>query len=89
MENHFSDKYVTTLTIPAGYKVKSLPMNNVFDTDFMHYAIEYKQLGNTIVMTLNFDLQFMLLQPDRFEAWNNFIKIKKSALAESVVLIKQ
>jgi hypothetical protein len=55
----------------------------------MHYAIEYKQLGNTIVMTLNFDLQFLLLQPDRFEEWNNFIKIKKSALAESVVLIKQ
>lgn len=89
MENHFSDKYVTTLTIPDGYKVKSLPMNKVFDADFMHYAIEYKQLGNTIVMTLNFDLQFLLLQPDRFEEWNNFIKIKKSALAESVVLIKQ
>jgi hypothetical protein len=89
MENHFSDTYVTTLTIPVGYKLKSLPKNNLFDTDFVHYSIDYKQTGNTIVMTLTFDLTFLLLAPERFEEWNNFIKTKKAALAESVVLIKQ
>lgn len=89
MENHFSDTYVTTLAIPAGYQLKSLPKNNAFTSDFVNYSIDYKQQGKSIVMTLHFELNFLLLQPERFEEWNNFIKTKKAALAESVVLIKQ
>jgi hypothetical protein len=89
MDHKLHDKYIVVLEIPEGYKVKSLPKNSRYHTDFMDYSMEYTQQGNTITMTLHFELDFILLPPARFAEWNEFIKIKKAAAAETVVLIKK
>lgn len=89
MISHFDDKYVTTLDIPEGYACKSLPKNRNVTSEHFGYSVTYEQINNQVICTLRFYTEFLLLDKSEFENWNKFIKDKKAALSESVVLIKK
>ncbi len=88
MENKSHDSYTVVLDIPQGYKVKSIPKNTSYSTDFMAYSVTYTQEGNRITMNLQFKIDFLILYPEQFAQWNEFIRIKKASVGEAVVLIK-
>jgi len=88
IDSKSDDSYTVTLTIPAGYKVKSVPKNVNFTSEMINYSVNYTQLGNTVTMTLKLKLDFLLLPTTQFTAWNEFIALKKSSVNESIVLIK-
>jgi len=89
MDNKTQDSYTVILTVPDGYKVKSIPKDASYKTDLIDYTVNYKQQGKEIVMTLNLKLNFLLLEKDQFDVWNKFLAMKKSSTSESVVLVKQ
>ncbi len=87
--DHFSkDQYTVILDVPKSMRVKSLPKNAVYKSGFVNYAVNYKQIDNRVYMTLDLELTYLLLQPADFAEWNNFIKIMKKSMAETVVLEK-
>lgn len=87
LDNKSSDSWTVFLTVPDGYAVKSLPKNTRFSNDYVTYSVDYVQKGNQISMTLKMKLNFLYLYPEQFESWNEFLKIKKTSIAESVVLV--
>jgi hypothetical protein len=89
MISYFDDKYITTLEIPEGYTCKSLPKNRTITSEHFGYSVTYEQKNNQVICTLRFYTEFLLLDKSEFENWNKFIKDKKGALSESVVLIKK
>jgi len=83
-----NDIYTVILDIPQGYSVKSLPKNAKFSSGFVDFNLEYVQKGNKVYCDVKLNLKFLYLYPESFEAWNEFIKIQKSAFLETVVLKK-
>ncbi|MBI1838224.1 MAG: transglutaminase domain-containing protein [Flavobacteriia bacterium] len=89
LDNVGNDNYTVFLEIPKGYKLKSLPKNATFNSDFVDYSIEYTKVSETsIKMTVKLRLKFLLLYPESFAKWNEFAKIMKTSINETVVLQK-
>jgi len=88
LDNKSSDSYTVILKVPEGYKVKSVPKNASYTSDFLNYDLQYKQEKDRVTMTLKLKIDFLMLYPEQFPQWNDFIKVKKSSISEAVVLIK-
>lgn len=83
-----NDIYTVILDVPQGYSVKSLPKNAKFSTQFVDFNLEYAQKENKVYCDVKLNLKFLYLYPESFDAWNEFVKIQKSAFLETVVLKK-
>ncbi len=88
LDNKFNDTYFVSLEIPEGYSVKSIPKNTTFENELLKFSVNYKIVDETIEMTLNIRVDFLVLYPEKFALWNEYVKIKKQATSESVVFTK-
>lgn len=82
------DLYTVILDIPEGYSVKSIPPGKEYTSDLLTYKISYERKGKQVIMNLHMKLDFLLLYPEQFNQWNEFLKVKKSSFAEALVLVK-
>lgn len=89
LPSYSSDDYCVTLDIPEGYTVKYLPQNVTFESDIVDLYIRYEQKGNKLILNLHLNLKYLYLFPKDFDLWNQYNQVKKKALNESVILIKQ
>jgi len=78
-----------TMSIPSGYEVEYLPPNEKFDNELLGYTTEYKQSGQTISFTKTFYLNYLMMQPDQFNDWNDAVKKVSEAYKESIILKKK
>jgi hypothetical protein len=76
IEYSFKDvrKYVTLLKIPDGYKLESLPQGKAYHNKVWGFDIQYRQNGNWIILTQEFDNENLLLSNNQFELWNTVLK---------------
>lgn len=81
-----SDSYTVVLDIPKNTKVKSIPKNVSYQSDFVDFSIEYKVVNDQVISTLKFDMKFLLLEAKDFPKWNEFYKLMKKNMSETVVL---
>ncbi len=90
IEYNFRDKrkYVVVLRIPDGYQVSNLPKSKSFHNDVWGFDINYEQKGNTLVMTQQFDNDYLMLEPAQFEAWNKVLENLFPLYKESLGLAK-
>lgn len=82
-------KYVTILSIPDGYKVSYLPESKSFSNDVWGFKITYEQKSNQIVMTQSFENNHLLLQPEKFQAWNKVLENLFPLYRETISLSKK
>jgi len=82
-------EYVTILTIPDGYKVSFLPESKSFRNDVWGFDIIYEQKNNQVVMTQRFENNSLLLQPDKFQAWNKVLEHLFPLYRETISLSKK
>ncbi len=89
-KNKFKNKYVfvTTLEIPAGYKVDYIPENVSLQTDISGYKSSYKVEGNNIVYTSEYYLNKLLIPVADFETYNKVLKAQIKSNKQVVSLIK-
>ncbi len=89
LDNLSNNNYVVVLDVPSDYTVKSVPKETSYSSEFVDFNVSYKQVASKITMTLKLDLKFLLLQPESFSIWNEYVKIMKSSIVETVVLQKK
>jgi len=84
------DHETFTLTIPEDYKVTYIPENSSFKNDHFEYLIEYAQKPGKLILTQKTITNFpnLMLMPNEFQQWNQFIKGLNNAYKESVILEK-
>ncbi|HMK24869.1 MAG TPA: DUF3857 domain-containing protein [Chitinophagaceae bacterium] len=82
-------KYVTVLNIPDGYKVSYLPAGKSFHNDVWGFDITYEQKNSQVVMTQSFENNHLLLQPDKFQAWNKVLEKLFPLYKETISLSKK
>lgn len=85
----FIKKYVTIINLPAGYKVTYLPQNKSFRNDIWGFTISYRQNGNQVILTQEYDNNDLMLTSNRFQAWNkvleNLLPLYKETLSFSKI----
>lgn len=84
----FTKKYVTVLKIPDGYKVSYLPQSKSYHNEVWGFDLTYEQKGNQIIVTQQYNNDFLLLTPDKFEQWNKVLEQLLPLYKESVSLSK-
>lgn len=80
------DQYTVMLEVPSDKKVKSIPENVTYTSDFVDFSVSYVQQKDHVSMTLVIDFKFLLLYPEQFPEWNKFISVLNQATSETVVL---
>ncbi len=78
----------TELTIPAGYKVSTLPAEIKLHHPNININIAYKQKGNKLVYTKQLIINKIQLQKKDFNSWNTFMQQLTEKYKEQVVLSK-
>lgn len=87
---NMTDESTYILSIPEHYKVSFVPENSAYKNDHFEYRIEYKQENSQLICHQKLLTNFpnLLLQPDEFKQWNQFIKGLNNAYKESIILEK-
>ena len=90
MEFNFKSqrKYVTILTIPAGYKVSYLPPGKSFHNKLWGFDFKYEQKGNQVILTQELDNNNLLVTCNDFEQWNAVLDNMHPFYKETLSLLK-
>jgi hypothetical protein len=78
----------TELTIPAGYKIGTLPANLNLQNSIMDISISYKQTGNKLMYHKILKIKQTLLKKSEFALWNKQMQQLTDKYKEQVVLTK-
>jgi transglutaminase-like putative cysteine protease len=78
----------TELTIPAGYKIGTLPANLNLQNSLLDISITYKQTGDKLLYHKLLKIKQTLLKKEEFALWNKQIKELTEKYKEQVVLTK-
>jgi hypothetical protein len=78
----------TELTIPAGYRISTLPENLSLQNSALDINITYKQVGNKLVYHKLLKIKQTLLKKEEFGLWNKHMQQLTDKYKEQVVLSK-
>jgi hypothetical protein len=84
-----SATYVTILNIPEGYKVAYLPDSKSYKNEVWGFDISYRQEKNQVIMTQTFSNEHLLLEPNKFQAWNKVLENLYPLYRETISLAKK
>lgn len=81
------NKSLVSLRIPEGYKVEYIPDPIAYHTDKFSADVSFKHLeeANLIEITCNFDLNYMVIEPEEFTAWNEMVKQLNGIYTELII----
>jgi hypothetical protein len=90
IENDYKyiNRSITTLKIPEGYALKDLPQNIAGDNDNFGFKIQYDHNGEEVVVTREFYVDYLVMEPDEFESWNRIIADYAKACRKAMILSK-
>ena len=82
-------KFVTILKIPPGYKLAYLPESKKYINEVWGFNLAYEKKEDRVILIQEFDNDYMLLAPDKFQLWNQTLENLFPLYKESVNLTKQ
>lgn len=85
----YMEETTTTLQIPDDYVVEYLPENSQYENDLFGFSINYTQEEGKVTMTQKVYMDYLILEMEEFEIWNEMIKSLKENYQEVVVLKEQ
>jgi transglutaminase-like putative cysteine protease len=80
---------VIEMAIPEGYTVEYLPPDARINCPLIGCDITYQSKAGKITASKKFYLDYILLQPDQFAAWNEAVKQISETYKESIILKKK
>jgi hypothetical protein len=87
-ENDFKyiNESISVLEVPENYKVKHLPENATFSNDVFGFDITYTVIDDQVILKRQFFVDYLLLEKDKFEQWNEVIKKLSNAYRDALIL---
>lgn len=84
----FNHEVVTTLNIPEGYTLSNIPKNTINNNDLYEFSQTFVQEGETLICKQKMKLDFISLDSEYFESYDQFLQIIKQAEKQKIVLLK-
>jgi len=90
IENNYTytKKFVNVLEVPENYEIDYLPDNSSFGNAFLGFSITYSKSGKKIIQRKTIYVDYLLLEPENFDQWNEVIHRINKAYQEVLVLKK-
>ena len=82
-------KYVTLLKIPEGFKLSYLPKGKTYHNNVWGFNLNYEVKGDWVIMTQEFENDYLLMNSDQFEQWNKVLENLFPLYKESLSLTKK
>lgn len=82
-------KEVSVLQIPDGYEVDYIPSNVRQEGKSVGIDVSYQTAGQKVFMYKKFYIDFLLLNPDQFNEWNESVKRISEVYKEAIILKKK
>ncbi len=77
---------ITTLDIPTGYVASCLPPDRKFDNGDFGFEILYSVKGNQVIATKKIWINTLMITPDKFAKWNEFVVKLTEAYNDNLTL---
>jgi len=87
-EYKYTNEQNAVFHFPSKFEVEFLPENRSFENDVFGFSILYEVDGNKINVKKYFYVNYLMLDHDSFDAWNDAIK-QLSAAYRDVLILKQ
>lgn len=87
-KNQQESDLVCSFSIPPKYNVSYLPENKNFDNELASFSTKYSVNQNQIIYTHTLQIKTLLIHPEEFAAWNDFIKALDKCYKESILLTR-
>lgn len=84
----YSNESISVLELPEGVSLQYLPPDEAGESEFFSYTIKYKQVGNQVVAEKFFKVNYLTLNVDQFDSWNEIIKQYSKACRNVLILNK-
>lgn len=84
----FFQKQVTVFNIPEGYKISKLPASVNFAKEVVTLDVNYRSEGNKVIMEGMFTYDDLYKRRNKYQVWNEFIKVLDEAYSQILVLEK-
>jgi transglutaminase-like putative cysteine protease len=90
IENDYKyvNRSVTKFNLPEGYLASDLPEDTNMNTDEFGFSIHYATSDNAIVVTREFYIDYLVMHPQSFDAWNGIINEYAKACRKAIILSK-
>lgn len=85
----FVKKEVCVLDIPEGYAIDYVPKDAHFDGKNIGINVHYDVTPQKVTLNKTFYIDFLMLQPDQFQNWNESVKSVSEVYKESIILKKK
>ncbi|MEN8248069.1 MAG: transglutaminase domain-containing protein [Bacteroidota bacterium] len=91
IENNYKyiNRNIVKLALPAGYDISTLPKNVEKQDKNFGYSINYEKTKTSIVVTKEFYVNYLLMDPADFDGWNNIISEYAKASRNAIILSKK
>ncbi len=88
IENEFKyiHKNTSVLQVPNNYVVKHLPDNVSYKNEIFGFEIQYIQQEDKIILNKEIYVDYLLLDKDQFELWNEGIKKLSESYRDALIL---
>jgi hypothetical protein len=84
----YTDRQAVAFEVPEGYSVEYLPPNASFEQDDFGFSLQYRQENGRVYQNITLYINYLILQPERFEEWNKMIEKLSEAYREVLILKK-
>jgi hypothetical protein len=75
--------------IPQGYKLDYIPENFSSEQSNWGLSVRYEQRGALVILHRKYFFELLMLEPEKFAPWNQWIKQGINAARENIVLRKE
>jgi hypothetical protein len=80
--------FVTALKIPDGFKISYLPKSTKYNNKTWGFNLQYSSTNGYVYLNQEFDNDYLMLEPDRFEEWNKVLENLFPNYKETISLSK-
>lgn len=87
-EFKFKRQLVSVLAIPEGYKVNRIPEDVVHQNGLQSFNLKYTVSDDKIILTKTITSDQLMINPEKFEEWNEGIKTLSKAYRAVIILEK-
>jgi hypothetical protein len=75
-----------TIELPSGWQVSNVPAAQKQDAHVIVYTLQVENSRNTLHLTRNLSVDFLLLDPKYYGALRNFFQVVRTSDEEQIVL---
>lgn len=84
----YTERNITSITIPEGYSVEQFPTVPALHSEFADYVLDFKSEGNRVIVTSVLTVKASKVPASSYDTYRKFVKAFNNAAQTNIILKK-